>query len=97
MLIIAGYVRVDPERRDAFVEGHADLVQRARAAAGCLDVAISADAVDSARVNTFELWEDEDTLNAWRDVAHGPDLGIEMVDANVTKYFIEGTAPPFDE
>jgi quinol monooxygenase YgiN len=51
MLIIAGHYFVDAAQRDAYVEAFHDLVQRARAAPGWLDVAITADAVDPGRVN----------------------------------------------
>ncbi len=54
MLIIAGHVQVAEERRDALVATFADLVRRARAAPGCLDVAITADSVDPRRINNFE-------------------------------------------
>lgn len=41
MLIIAGYLEVDPSARDEYVAAHHHLVQRGRQAPGCLDVAIS--------------------------------------------------------
>jgi quinol monooxygenase YgiN len=50
MWIIAGYVTVDEEERDAFVKAHRDLITRARQAPGCLDVAITADPVDPRRI-----------------------------------------------
>ena len=55
MWIIAGYITVDEDERDRYVEAHRDLVVRARKAPGCLDVAITADPVDPRRVNNFEL------------------------------------------
>jgi quinol monooxygenase YgiN len=35
MLIIAGFLRLDPAHRDAFVDAHVDLVRRARQTQGC--------------------------------------------------------------
>lgn len=43
MLIIAGYLEIGANRRDEFVAAHHDLLERGRAAPGCLDLAISAD------------------------------------------------------
>ncbi len=65
MLIIAGYVIMDPERRDDYVAAFADMVARARTAPGCLDVAITADPLDAGRVNVYERWESKDALERW--------------------------------
>jgi quinol monooxygenase YgiN len=72
MIIIAGYTRTDAEMRDSAVEAFRGMVERARAYDGCLDFSISADAVDPERVNLFECWRDQATLDAWRKVAKGP-------------------------
>ena len=95
MLIIAGYVEVDPNRRDEYVAAFADLVARARQAPGCLDVAITADPLEPARVYTFERWESRETLDAWRKVAHAPDPGIDFVTAHVMEYTVTDERPPF--
>lgn len=64
MLIIAGHIEVDPDSRDATVATMQELVGRARAAPGCLDLAITADPLDPSRVNNFERWESQDALDA---------------------------------
>lgn len=71
MLIIAGHTRMDADKRDAAVAAYKGLVERARAQDGCLDFAVSADAVDAERVNLFERWRDRAALDAWRKVARG--------------------------
>jgi len=72
MIIIAGHTRTEVEKRDGTVEAFRGMVERARAYDGCLDFSISADAVDPERVNLFECWRDQITLDAWRKVAKGP-------------------------
>ncbi len=57
MLIIAGWLEVDADRRDEYVTAHHDLLRRGREAPGRLDLAISADALDPRRINNFERWE----------------------------------------
>ena len=97
MLIIAGYLHVDDRpQRDRFVEGHADLVTRARRAPGCMDITISADSVDATRVNNYELWEDQDSLDAWRAISNVPHLDIQVSGGHMMKYLIEASEPPFD-
>jgi quinol monooxygenase YgiN len=95
MWIIAGHVKVDLDERDVFVEAHRDLVERARRAPGCLDVAITADPVDPQRINNFERWESWDAIEAWRARANAPDTGIAFLDADVMAYEVAGTRPPF--
>ena len=95
MWIIAGHVTVDAAERDTYVAAHRDLVERARKAPGCLDVAITADLVDPGRVNNYERWESWDAIEAWRGRAHAPDTGIEMRDVDVTAFEVATTRPPF--
>ena len=78
MVIIAGHVFVDRGERDGCVALFEDLVRRCREADGCIDMAISADPVDPARVNDLEVWESAEALDAWRAVADAPDPGVAM-------------------
>ena len=84
MIIIAGYSRTERDKRDAAVAAFADMVERARKQDGCLDLSISSDAVDPERINVFECWRDQQSLNAWRKVAKGPRVALR--DAHVKLY-----------
>jgi len=95
MLIIAGKAYVAPEERDRYVELHQDLVRRSRAAPGCRDVAITADPLEPGRVNVFELWESEEHLAAWREVANAPADAPAMLSVDVQKHQISSSGPPF--
>ena len=76
MVIIAGYALYDEEgQRDANVEAFRDLVERARAFEGCIDMAITADSVDRRRANLLEVWESAEALDAWRAKAKPPRTG----------------------
>lgn len=66
MIIVTGWLEVDPERRAAFVAEAAEAVRLARATAGCIDFAVSADTVEPDRVNISERWETEEALAAFR-------------------------------
>ena len=95
VLIIAGHASVPAAERDAYVRAHRDLVRRCRSASGCLDVAITADPVDPARVNIFERWESQDALDAWRAVADAPDTGIDFRPDDVQLFTVTDARPPF--
>ena len=95
MLIIAGYVTMDPDRRDEYVAAFARMLARSRAAPGCLDVAITADPLEADRVNVFERWESQEALERWRAVADAPQLDIEF-DDHVRLWDASNERSPFD-
>jgi quinol monooxygenase YgiN len=88
MLIIAGWLRVDPGARADYLEGCAAVVTQARTAPGCLDFALTADLLDPARINVYERWESDEQLLAFR--GSGPDAAqtAQIRDADVRKYRI---------
>jgi quinol monooxygenase YgiN len=94
MLIIAGYLEVSPQARDAYVEECTSVVRAARSAPGCLDFSITADSVDQARIRVFERWEDEAQLLAFR--GSGPSDGQEaaILDAEVRRYGVDSIGDP---
>ena len=95
MLIIAGHYNVPAAQRKAFVEAFTDLIKRARACRGCLDLSISEDPVDPRRVNMMELWESEVELKAWRKISNPPKTGVRLKAGNVQKHHISRSGPPF--
>jgi quinol monooxygenase YgiN len=94
-VIIAGWETVDPSKRADVVASYQDLISRARKAPGCLDFAISADTLDPSRVNTFELWESEEHLEAWRKVSHPPKPLTESSVGDMHKHTIVRSGDPF--
>ena len=94
MIIIAGHSRArDRVERDAAVAAFADMVERARKQDGCLDLSISADSVDPDRINVFECWRDQQSLNTWREIAKGPRVALR--DAQVKLYRSDKAEKPF--
>lgn len=95
MIIIAGYSLTDADQRDAAVAAFAGLVEQARKQDGCLDFSISADAVDPERSNLFELWRDQQALDAWRKVAKSPRSKVKPRETYVKLYRTEKAEKPF--
>jgi quinol monooxygenase YgiN len=93
MIIIAGYTLTEARKRDAAVEAFADLVERARKYDGCLDLSIGADSVDPERINLFECWRDQQSLNAWRKVAKPPK--VKLRETCVKLYRSDKAEKPF--
>ncbi|WP_295807927.1 antibiotic biosynthesis monooxygenase family protein [uncultured Nitratireductor sp.] len=95
MIVIAGHMAVPPEERRAHVAAHADMIRRARNHPGCVDFAICEDALDPARVNLFELWENDAALDAWRRVANPPASDAPLSAVTVRKHHVSHSGPPF--
>jgi quinol monooxygenase YgiN len=88
MLIVAGHTSVDPEKRDAYVDGCLRIVQAARQADGCLDFSIAADVMDPSRVNVYERWESRAAVDAFRKAAPRPARRAAMRSVSVAEYEI---------
>jgi quinol monooxygenase YgiN len=86
VIIVAGHLTVAAADRDRYVADCAAAVAAARAADGCLDFAVSADAVDPERVNVFERWGSREALRRFRGA--GPDAALRdrIVAARVAEY-----------
>jgi quinol monooxygenase YgiN len=56
LVIVAGTFSVDPARRAEFLEGRLESIRASREDQGCLEYAMSADAVDVGLVRLFEMW-----------------------------------------
>ena len=94
MIIVAGHTLTESGRRDAVVRAFSEMLERARKHNGCLDLSISADPLDAERINVFELWRDQESLDAWRKVAKPP-RGIKTRKAQVKLYRTERAEQPF--
>lgn len=70
MIIIAGTVNVDPDRRAAALEAGKPHMKATRAQRGCLDYSWSADGLVPDRIYVFERWESEADLKAHFDGPH---------------------------
>ena len=54
MIIVAGQIVVEPERRESYLQSCVEVIEQARNAPGCLDFALTADLVTAGRINVFE-------------------------------------------
>lgn len=93
MVIVAGHITVEPQQRGSFLAGCVRIVEQARGTAGCLDFAITADLIDSGRVNIFERWESQAAVESFRDSGPNDDPGSEMLSASVAEYDITDVRP----
>jgi len=88
MVIVAGHITVEARQRDAYLAGCVSVVEQARRADGCLDFTITADLLDSGRVNVFERWESQAAVEAFRSGGPSDDQSAAMLSASVAEYDI---------
>lgn len=86
MVVVAGHITVDPEQRAIYLAGCVGVVEQARQAAGCLDFAISADLVDSGRINVYERWESRAAVEAFRGSGPTDGQNAAILSASVAEY-----------
>lgn len=102
MILIAGTVDVDPEKRDEALVAARPHMTATRAQKGCVDYVWSADPLVPGRIYVFERWEDQASLQAHFDGPHYLNMrntiaGFGMTGADVSKYRPEIMEPVYDE
>lgn len=90
-VIVAGHLVVDPAHRADYLAGCVEVVRQARATAGCLDFALSADLVDAGRINILERWESQAAVNAFRGGGVEGEQGAAILTATVAEYDVGAT------
>ena len=95
MVIVAGHITVEPQQRESYLPGCVRIVEQARRAVGCLDVAICADLVDPGRVNIFERWESQAALETFRSSGPDTEQRRAMLTVSVQEYDIADVRPVF--
>jgi quinol monooxygenase YgiN len=93
MVIVAGYITVEPAQRESYLAGCVSVVEQARGTAGCLDFTITADLIDPGRVNVFERWDSQAAVETFRGNGPGDEQGTAMLSASVAEYDIAGVRP----
>ena len=69
MIVVSGWLRVEPSDRDAYLAGSRAVIETARTTPGCVDFSLSADLVDADRINIFEQWDSVEAVERFRGQA----------------------------
>lgn len=85
MIIVAGHLTVDPDRRKSILHSKRDLAIAARSAAGCHDFHMSADPVEIDRINIYERWASVDDVEAFRGAGPGDEEQHGILGADVAQ------------
>ena len=97
MIIVAGYVKVHPNEREKYLAGCVSVVEKARAAPGCLDFTISADLLDAGRINILERWESTKAVETFRGSGPSDEQGAAILGASVSEYEVSAEKSLFSK
>jgi len=73
MIIVAGTIRIDPDKRQAFLPHAKTMLAATRKEAGCLVYSFAFDVADAGLVRIYEEWESRIHLEAHFKVPHMAD------------------------
>lgn len=90
-VIVAGWLRVAPEDRAAYLDGCRTVIEAARRAPGCLDFHLSADPLDEGRINIHEHWTDSHAVESFRGAGPAADQQAAILDARVQQHRVAET------
>jgi len=93
VIIVAGHITVDPQQRESYLAGCVTVVEQARATAGCLDFAISADLVEPDRIDVFERWHSRAAVEAFRGSGPSDEQAAAILSASVAEYEVTDGQP----
>jgi quinol monooxygenase YgiN len=91
VIVVAGWLRVEPENRASYLETCREVIAAARSADGCIDFHLSADALDSGRINIFKQWVSVDAVESFRGSGPTDDQQSMILDAHVEQHEIAST------
>lgn len=103
MIIIAGTIDVDPEKREACLVASAPLQKATRDdEPGCLAYCFASDPVVDGRIQVYELWADQASLAAHFTHANYLNMrttlgGFGLRKADNKKYRVDHAEPVYDE
>lgn len=88
MIIVSGFLKVDPGQRTEYLDSCDEVIRAARSAPGCLDFHLSADLIEADRINIFEQWESVESVEAFRGSGPSDDQQSIITGANVMQHEI---------
>ena len=96
MIIVAGWIDVDPSEREAYLAARTEGMIKTRQEPGCVEFVFSPDPIEGGRCRLFEIWESREHLDVHLGVMRSnpaPAGGIEVVGREVLIYDVSSSGP----
>ncbi len=91
MIIVSGWLRTHPDRREPYLAACRPVIEAARSAPGCVDFHLTADPLDSERVRVFEQWENAESVEQFRRAGPDAEMATAILAINVQQHEIAST------
>jgi quinol monooxygenase YgiN len=93
MIIVSGWLKVEPGERAAYLTACRDVIVAARAAPGCRDFHLSADPIEPDRINVLERWDSVADVEAFRGSGPSGEQRAAILEAEVVQYETSSAQP----
>ena len=98
MLVIAGTISIDPEKREPAVAAAVEMMRETLEEPGCISYVFSADLTQPGGFRIFEEWESQEALDLHFKTPHmakfqGVIGGLGLRDMKVQRYEIASVGP----
>ncbi len=98
MLVVAGYIRIDPRHRNEAVAAARAAMQATRQEPGCISYTLSADLEDASLFHVFEEWKNQAALDGHFAQPHMADFqktiaAVGVVAMHVRRYAVSQVGP----
>lgn len=87
-MVVAGEIRIDPEKRDDAVAAVLEMMAATRDEEGCVAYVFSGDLEDPGLFRLFEEWETAEALEAHFETPHMADFQAKIADVGVSQRII---------
>lgn len=84
---------VHPSDRERYLIDSTSVVEAARTFDGCIDFHLSADPIESGRINIFEQWDSVQAVESFRGSGPSSEQQATILDAAVTQHEISTSTP----
>lgn len=88
MIIVSGWLQVEPQQRQVILDVCRPTIEAARAAPGCIAFHLSADPLEPDRINVFEQWQSVSDVERFRQDGPDTELQAAILDATVHQHEI---------
>ena len=98
MLVIAGTISIDPQKRDAAIGAAVEMMEETRKEAGCISYTFSSDLLEEGLIHVFEEWASQEALDGHFTAPHMKAFqvaaaGLGVREMNIQRYDVSAVAP----
>ena len=93
MIIVSGYIKVEPAERETYLDECRKVIVAARSTAGCHDFHLSADPIEPGRINIYEQWESVEAVEAFRGSGPSSEQSAAILEGRVVQHQVASSTP----